>query len=46
MKSYKKNRSWGNKKQKELHNGDLSNDWLKEKSAKNSIIGIPDSWFC
>ena len=46
MKSDKKNRLWGNKKQKELHIGDLSNHWPKEKSTKNSIIGIPDNWFC
>ena len=46
MKSYKKNRLWGNKKQKELHIGDLPNHWPKEKSTKNRIIGIPDSWFC
>ena len=46
MKSDKKNRLWGNKKQKELHIGDLSNHWLKEKSTKNSIIGIPNNWFC
>ena len=46
MKSYKKNRLWGNKKQKELHIGDSSNHWAKEKSTTNSIIGIPDSWFC
>ena len=46
MKSYKKNRLWGNKKQKELHIWDSSNHWLKEKSTKNSIIGIPDNWFC
>ena len=46
MTSDKKNRLWGNKKQKELHIGDLSNHWPKEKSTKNSIIGIPDNWFC
>ena len=46
MKSDKKNRLWGNKKQKELHIGDSSNHWPKEKSTKNSIIGIPDNWFC
>ena len=46
MKPYKKNRLWGSKKSKELHIGDLSNHWPKEKSTKNSIIGIPDSWFC
>ena len=46
MKSGKENRLWGNKKQKELHIGDLSNHWPKEKSTKNSIIGIPDNWFC
>ena len=46
MKSYKKNRLWGNKKPKELHIGDSSNHWRKEKSTKNSIIGIPDIWFC
>ena len=45
MKSYK-NRLWGNKKQNELHTGDSSNHGPKEKSTKNSIIGIPDSWFC
>ena len=39
MKSYKKNRLWGNKKQKELHIGDSTNHWPKEKSTKNSIIG-------
>ena len=46
MKSYKKNRLWENKKQKELHNGDSSNHWSKDKSNKSSIICIPDSWFC
>ena len=45
MKSDKKNILWGNKKQKELHIGDLSNHWLKEKSTQNSIISIPDNWF-
>ena len=46
MKSDKKNRLWGNKKHKELHIGDSFNHWLKEKSTKNSIIGIPGNWFC
>ena len=31
MKSDKENRLWGNKKQKELHIGDLSNHWAKRK---------------
>ena len=38
MKPYRKDRLWANKKQKELHIGDSSNHWLKEKSTKNSII--------
>ena len=46
IKPYRRDRLWGNKKQKELHIGDSSNRWLKEKLTKNSIIGIPDSWFC
>ena len=45
MKSDKENRLWGDKKQKELYTGDSSNHWPKEKSTKNSIIGILDNWF-
>ena len=46
MKSDKENRLWGNKRQKGLQIRDSSNHWLKDKSTKNSIIGILDSWFC
>ena len=38
MKSYKKNRLWGNKKQKELHNGDSSNHfWPKKSQLKTAL---------
>ena len=46
MKPHRKDRLWGNKKKKELHIRDLFNHWPKEKSTKNSIIGILDIWFC
>ena len=37
MKSYKKNRLWGNKKQKELHIGDSSNHWQKKSQLKTAL---------
>ena len=46
MKPHRKDRLWGNKKQKELHIRESFNHWPKEKLTKNSIIGILDSWFC
>ena len=46
IKSAKKNRLWENKGQKGLQIRNLSNHWLKDKSTKNSIIGILDNWFC
>ena len=41
-----KNRSLENKGQKGLQIRNSSYDWLKDKSTKNSIIGILDDWFC
>ena len=43
IKSDKKNRLWENKGQKGLQIRNLSNHWLKDKSTKNSIIGILDN---
>ena len=42
----KKNRWLGNNGQKGLQVRNLSHSWLKDKSTKNSIIGIIDDQFC
>ena len=42
----KKNRLLRNKGQKGLQVRNSSHSWLKDKSTKNSIIGIIDDWFC
>ena len=44
-KLYEKNRLLGNKGQKGLQVRNLSYSWLKDKSTKNSIIGIIDDQF-
>ena len=41
-----KNRLLGNKGQKGLQIRNSSYHWLKDKSTKNSIIGILDDQFC
>ena len=41
-----KNRLLGNKGQKGLQIRNSSYHWPKDKSTKNSIIGIQDDWFC
>ena len=41
-----KNRLWGNKRQRGLQIRNLSYHWPKDKSTKDSIIGILDDPFC
>ena len=41
-----KNRLLGNKGQKGIQVRNLSRSWLKDKSTKNSILGIIDDQFC
>ena len=41
-----KNKLLGDKGQKGLQIKNMSYHWLKDKSTKNSIIGILDDWFC
>ena len=41
-----KSRLWGNERQKGFQTMRSSDSWPKDKSTKNSIIGIIDDQFC